>query len=146
MYEITKCTISDIEQVVRLSERWASEGITYGLAANSFADLENSTFNYFWVARHDQDIVGYIYGTVHVSNGLAVIQAGDKYLEIDEVYITPEHRSCGIGHQLVERILEEAQSDGVYKSIVYSATKQWLEMVRFYEKHDFQMWFVQMYR
>jgi GNAT superfamily N-acetyltransferase len=146
VYEIGRCSISDIPAVIRLSEKWASEGITHGLAANSFADIEGRMGEYFLVAFHDQEIVGYIFGAVHVSEGLAVIPAEEKYLEIDEVYIQPEHRRSGIGHQLVDSILAEAKSNGVSKAIVYSATKQWQDMVRFYEKHDFKMWFVQMYR
>jgi ribosomal protein S18 acetylase RimI-like enzyme len=98
------------------------------------------------VARNDQEILGYIFGTTHVSEGLAIIPAKEKYIEIDEVYIHPEHRSSGIGHKLVDHILDEAESNGICRSVVYSATKQWERMVGFYEKHDFKLWFVQMYR
>jgi GNAT superfamily N-acetyltransferase len=62
------------------------------------------------------------------------------------VYVHPDQRNTGIGHKLIEYILGEAESKGISKSVVYSATKQWQKKIGFYEKHGFKIWFVQMYR
>ncbi|QHW31636.1 GNAT family N-acetyltransferase [Paenibacillus rhizovicinus] len=146
MLTIRQATQHDLPKVVECSQLWTAENITYGLGPNSEEGLRSSIGDYFWIAEVDSDVIGYITGSVHESEGLAVIAAGERYLEIDEVYVHPEHRSGTIGHQLVDRLLQTAEGNGINRSIVNSASKQWREIVGFYEKHGFQMWFVQMYR
>jgi len=146
MVNLRKAREHDLVKVVKLSELWASESITYGLAANTEELLVNFLGDYFWVAEVDSQVVGYIFGSIHESDGLAVIEKGERYLEIDEVYVHPDYRNDNIGHAMVDQLLQTAESNGITRSIVYSATKQWQKIVGFYEKHGFQMWFVQMYR
>ncbi|WP_238403267.1 GNAT family N-acetyltransferase [Paenibacillus mesophilus] len=146
MVTVRKANETDLVQVAKLSELWVSENITYGLGANSEQLLRTYIGDYFWVAEADSQVIGYITGTVHVSNGLAVIEKGEHYLEVDEVYVHPAYRNENIGHMLVDRLLQTAEENRITRSIVYSATKQWQNIIGFYEKHGFTMWFVQMYR
>jgi ribosomal protein S18 acetylase RimI-like enzyme len=146
MVTVRKANETDLSYVAKLSEIWVSECITYGLGANTEELLRNNIGDYFWVAEINSEIVGYITGSVHESDGLAVIEQGEQYLEVDEVYVHPEYRSENIGHMMVDKLLEAAESNGITRSIVYSATKQWRKIIGFYEKHGFKMWFVQMYR
>ncbi|MBO7748529.1 GNAT family N-acetyltransferase [Paenibacillus sp. MWE-103] len=143
---IRRATEQDLKRVEGLSGRWVSEGITHGLAVTTEAVLRGYLGDYFWVAALDSAIVGYILGSVRESEGLAVIEQGETYLEIDEVYVLPEYRSMNAGHGLVDRLLQASEENGVRRAVVYSASKQWQRVVGFYEKHGFQMWFVQMYR
>lgn len=144
MYTIRQCTDQDLTAVVELSELWVKEGIAPGLQANYIEFLQRCMGEYFWIAEAQSAVVGFIFGTILESDGLAVIPEGEKYIEIDEVYVHPEWRSGGIGHELVDRLLQQAESNGVTRSLVYSAAKQWVRMVGFYEKHGFQMWHIQM--
>jgi len=146
MINVRKAKEVDLRKVVELSERWVAECITYGLGANTEELLQSYIGDYFWVAEVGSDIVGYITGKIHVSDGLAVIAKGERYLEVDEVYVHPQYRNGNIGHLLVDKLLQTAEDNGVTRSIVYSASKQWQKIVGFYEKHGFTMWFVQMYR
>jgi hypothetical protein len=77
LHNIRKCTTEDIKAVVHLSELWVNENITHGLAANTPSILQERIGSYFWVAEKEGDIIGYIYGTIHISEGLAVIPAGE---------------------------------------------------------------------
>jgi ribosomal protein S18 acetylase RimI-like enzyme len=146
MVLIRKAIESDLLKVAKLSELWVSECITYGLGANSVKLLKENIGDYFLLAELDSEVVGYITGSVHESEGLAVIEIGEKYLEVDEVYVHPEYRSENIGHLMVDKLLQTAEGNGITRSIVYSASKQWQKIIGFYEKHGFKMWFVQMYR
>ena len=146
MHFVRRATEEDLGALVRLSELWSFEKITHGLAPNSIDDLIPKLGDYFFVASNESEIIGYTYGTVHASEGTAVIPQGEEYLEIDEVYVRAEHRNDGIGHELIGELLAEAERQGIKRSVVYSATKQWREIVGFYENHGFQMWFVQMYK
>lgn len=146
MFIVRKAKETDLSDVANLSEIWVSESITYGLGASTEELLRNNIGDYFWVAETNSQIVGYITGSIHVSDGLAVIEQGQHYLEVDEVYVHPEYRSRNIGHVMVDKLLEAAEGNGITRSVVYSATKQWQKIIGFYEKHGFKMWFVQMYR
>lgn len=146
MVTVRKANETDVLKVVKLSELWVSECITYGLGPNSEELLRNNIGDYFWVAEINSEVVGYITGSVHESDGLAVIEKGERYLEVDEVYVHPEYRSENIGYLMVDKLLQTAEGNGITRSIVYSASKQWQKIVGFYEKHGFKMWFVQMYR
>lgn len=146
MVLIRKANEDDLLRTVELSELWVSEYVTYGLEVNTEEILRNYIGDYFWVAEVDAIVVGFITGTVHESDGLAVINKGERYLEVDEVYVHSDYRSGNIGHLLVDKLLQTAEDNGISRSIVYSASKQWQKIVGFYEKHGFKMWFVQMYR
>ncbi len=101
---------------------------------------------YFWVAEHGTVVVGYAYGRVEVSESLVVIPAGERYLEIEELYVLSEYRNQGLGSDLVRALLRVTAENHVTRGLVHSATKDWRRIVRFYEQFDFKMWYVQMYR
>lgn len=105
----------------------------------------NTTFQK-QLSYQNSEVVGYITGSVHESDGLAIIEKGERYLEVDEVYVYPEYRNENIGHLMVDKLIQTAELNGITRSIVYSASKQWQKIIGFYEKHGFKMWFVQMYR
>lgn len=138
--------LADIEDVARLSELWAVEDITLGHVPTSAEQLRAQLGQYFWVAEDAGQIIGFAYGSVHTSEGLAVIPAGEIHLEIDEVYVHPDYRCGGIGGQLVDRLLDEAGSHGLTRFLLMSANKDWQRTVSFYQKHGFKMWYVQMHR
>jgi ribosomal protein S18 acetylase RimI-like enzyme len=137
---------SDIAAVVRLTEAWAREGTTHGIIPSPTDHLIERLGRYFWVAVVDTAVVGFVHGTVHTSDGLAVIPAGERYLEIEDLYILPAYRNCGIGTALVETLWRAAEEDGVIRGLVHSATKDWERIVEFYRRFGYKMWYVQMYR
>lgn len=103
MVNVRKANEGDLLRVSELSVLWVTEGITYGLGATTEEILRNYIGDYFWVAEIDSVVVGYITGTVHESDGLAVIEIGECYLEVDEVYVHPDYRSDNIGHAMVDK-------------------------------------------
>lgn len=84
MFTVRKANETDLSGVANLSEIWVSECITYGLGANTEELLRNNIGDYFWVAEINSEIVGYITGSAHVSDGLAVIEQGEHYLDKKE--------------------------------------------------------------
>lgn len=146
MYLIRECQPADLPAIVRLTEIWSEERITHGVIPTVVAHLETQLGRYFWVAECDEQIVGFAYGNVQTSQGLAVIPAGEQYLVIEEIYVHADHRAQGIGGKLLDRLLDLAESEGIRRSLVHSATKDWQRIVGFYERHGFQVWYMQMYR
>ena len=143
---IRKCTPGDIDEVCRMQTEWAEENITYGFVPSSREVLINRLGPYFFVADVEGRIVGFVYGTVHVSEGLAVIPAGQQHLEIDDIYVEPEFRGRRIGGMLLDRLVQAAEQNGVRRFLVYSATKDMDEILRFYRGHGFKPWYVQMFK
>lgn len=145
--EIRAARGGDLAHVFDLFERWVTEGETRGQAGPAPGDLETHLGPYFWVAVRDGEIVGFCYASARTSEGQgAVLRDGERYVEIDELYVRPDLRSQGIGHALLDRVLEEAAARGVTRSLVYSASAEWDRVVRFYERSGYRMWFIRMVR
>lgn len=143
---VRECTRDDIEAVCRLEAKWAEEEITYGYLTNSRENLIGRLGRYFLVAEADEEIVGFVSGSVHVSEGLAVTPAGQRYLEVDDLYVTPELRSRGIGSRLLEDVMRTAESEGMDRVHVFTATKDMDRILSFYRGHGFRPWGVQLFR
>lgn len=146
---IRECTLDDIDEILRLDGRWAQEDITYEFIAISreefIADLECFP-GYFLVAESDEGVVGYINGAVRPNQGVAVIPEQTTYLEIENIYVKPDFRNRRIGSQLVERLLNIAEQNGIQRLIVSTVSKEMDKVLRFYQSHGFKPWYVQMFK
>src|SRR3712207_7126516 len=65
---------------------------TRGFAASTHDHLVTRLGPYFLVAENEGTIVGFAFGTVHQSTGMAVIPEAPMYLAIEELYVV-ESRS-----------------------------------------------------
>lgn len=142
---IRECTEEDLDAVSRLQQRWEAEDITYGLTAESRERLAERLSPYFFVAEGDATIEGYVFGSVQVNEGSIVLPQGERYLEVDEIYVRPESRGKGIGGTLLDRLMATARRDGIHRFLVYSATKDVDGILEFYRRHGFKSWYVQMF-
>ena len=143
---IRQGTVADLPGVHALLLAWEQEEITYGLVASDLSHLHDRLNEFFRVAEVDGQLVGMVAASEHVSDGLAVIPAGERYLEVDDLYVCPEWRSQGIGRVLLDTVLARAEQDGIRYQLVYSATKDVRRVMRFYENCGFESWYIQMYR
>lgn len=141
---IREATQNDISRVIQLQKLLIKEDLIYGFTPESERELIKKIGNYFLVTEVGGDIIGFIYGQVLKSEGLATIPQGEQYLEIEEIYIKPEFRNQGVGGKLLDRVVEEAKKNGVEKFSIYSASKDIDGILNFYRKHDFKPWFIQM--
>lgn len=142
---IRECTEEDLDAVSRLQQCWEAEGITQGLKADSREDLIGRLGPFFFVADMDGAIEGYVFGSAKVSEGSAVMPQGERYLEVDEIYVRPQSRGKGVGGMLLDKLLQTARGNGIGRFSVYSATKDMDGILEFYRRHGFQSWYVQMF-
>lgn len=101
---------------------------------------------YFLVAEVDGQVVGFVSGSTHESDGAAVVPEGVVYLEVADLYVAAPSRRGGIGGRLLDELLAVARREGVRKVLVYSATKDVRRVLTFYERQGFRPWYVQMFR
>lgn len=94
---IRDCLYEDLEFVWSLQQEWAKENITYGFIPAEKSYLESKLGKYFFVAESSNEIVGFVYGTVHKSENMSLIDNGELYIEIDDIYTSLNTRSTGVG-------------------------------------------------
>jgi GNAT superfamily N-acetyltransferase len=137
--------------VAGLYRQWEAEGITWGLTAETVADLRAKLNPFFLVAELGGEIVGFVAGRVRRAyaappDNLAVFPGGATYLEVEDLYVVEHARRAGIGTRLVERVLAAARGQGIKHSTVFSATKDTAQISRFYERFGYRPWGVQFFK
>ena len=98
--KLDKCKMDD---VLKLTEAWENEKITYGLVAGSSEDYANMDI---WICTDQSEVIAYAAGNKY-ENDLCVFSE-KAYFELEEIYVKPAYRNHGIGTKLfyyVENIL-----------------------------------------
>src|SRR5207249_10371632 len=76
-------------------------------------------------------------GVATVMETFAVYAGGD-YGVIDEMYVSPAHRSRGVGRRIIEAIKEHGRGRGWLRiDVTAPPEKRWERSVRFYETQGF---------
>jgi len=143
---VRPCQPADLPAVAALYRDWEAEQITRGLGADPIEGLATRLGPYWFVAERAGQVVGFVGGEARESEGLAVIPAGQRYLEVEDLYVRADLRERGLGGRLLDRALREAVERGVERALVYSSNRAWARTVAFYRRHGFEMWFVRMVR
>jgi GNAT superfamily N-acetyltransferase len=138
---------SDLVGVVRLHQRWEAEGVTRGLVALDENFFRRFLGGCFFVAMRDERLVGYVCASPSDDErSSAVVPAGERYLEIESLYVLPEERSRGVGRLLLTRAEQSARSIGIRFVTAYSATHTMERILRYYCSNGYEVWAVQVFR
>jgi ribosomal protein S18 acetylase RimI-like enzyme len=143
---IRQTTESDIVDISRLQQQWFDEASVYGFVPQTEGEIMDTVGPFSLVAETDNQIVGFISGSVRSSSDMSVVPQGESRLEIDNLYVAPEFRGQEIGGSLTEELLARARKQGLTYATLYSATKDIHSILTFYERHGFRSWYVQMFR
>lgn len=147
--DIRGCTPADIDAVLALDAEWEREGVAHRFVPISRDEFSNNLAqfpDYFLVAEHDGQVVGYINGTLQLGAEDTIIPAQTPYLTLENLYVSRGFRHQGIGGQLIERIFEAAGQRGISRFVVGSNSKQIDKILAFYQSHGFKLWHVELYR
>lgn len=146
---IRECTHQDIESIFQLDHLWDEENVayvfTYGTREEFIADFERFQ-KYFLVAESDGQIVGYVNGSVLVNEKVAVLPEQETYLEIENIYVMPEFRNIYVGGDLIEKLLDVAEQNGIKRFVVSTVTKDMDRILKFYRRHGFKPWYVELFK
>jgi N-acetylglutamate synthase-like GNAT family acetyltransferase len=143
---IRECTYEDLDKIISLQQQWEIEDITYGFVPADKSYLEEKIGKYFYIAELNSEIIGFVYGTVHKAENIGIFNEGEAYIEVDDICISQNNRGAGLGNVLLEKILNMAKENGIERSLVYSSTKDMDSIIRFYKKHEYKTWCIQMYK
>ncbi|MGO4528528.1 GNAT family N-acetyltransferase [Paenibacillus sp. 2TAF8] len=148
MYHYRMGQKEDLTHIITLSNLWQKEDITVGYENVAWTPekLEKKLNEYFYIVELYDVVIGYAFGVIRRGNAEPVISQAEEYLEIHEAYIHPDHRSKGIGKELVKCLLDQAQEQRIERALVGSSNRRWKDTATFYEELGFNMWYIQMYK
>ena len=147
--EFRLCTQADMDAVFALEHEWQQEGIAHVFVPQErdyFVANLNDFPAFFWVAALDRRVIGYINGSVHTGTQETVIPADEKYVVIENLYVTSDFRHERIGGQLIERLMDSARQQGIQRFVVGSNSRQMEKILAFYQSYGFKLWQVQLYQ
>lgn len=122
-------TPSIAEILLRFSSDWAVENSCRGYCANELSDLEG---NRVFLAWDEEEAVGYLFGkNYQSSNATSVIPEHTPCFEVDELYVIPSRRSCGIGRGLFTFVQQQVSREAEYITLS-TATKNARAILHFY--------------
>ncbi len=148
-YKVRLARTGDVRAVVDLSKLWADEGCTVGYVALMEGDKHVQTWldgGYFFVCEHSGVVIAYAAGVVKIGKNAIFEPDGERYLDVHEVFVHIDHREKGVGDSLMEALLSRSESEGINRSMVGSNNIDWIRTYRFYERHGYGMFSIQMYK
>ncbi|MGX7173243.1 GNAT family N-acetyltransferase [Enterococcus ratti] len=144
--EITRIAISEAKKLQAISieifkdtfEQYNSEEIMTAYLKEAYEinkliqELQNKNTEFYWALLADQ-VVGYL----KLNVGQAQTEAmGEKFLEIERIYIRSFFQNMGIGSKLIEFAVQKAREKQKQK-IWLGVWAQNFSALNFYKKHEF---------
>ncbi len=149
MYLIRLASQQDLNSVAKLEQDWSLEDSVIGFEINgieSFSKYVAQVDKSIWVAESHDEVVGYVTASIHRSSHLAVVPSDEPYVEIDDLYVSPEYRSKSLGSKMVETVLDFARMQKIKYASVFSASSRVADITRFYQNQGFEPWGIQFHR
>lgn len=131
-------------RLVALSKEWERENSCYGYRGNSSDDLKDKRI---FVATDGDLICGYLLGHgTTTERDTSVYKAGAACFEIDELYVKPQYRNCGIGKELF-RHAEKAVSPDVDMIMLTAAAKNFRAVLHLYiDELGMDLWSARLFK
>lgn len=128
----------DKDAIIKFSQDWEAEKITYGYKANAYEALNRYRIR---CAVDGEAVVGYLMGEKKTCEGFCVIPKSADYFEIEDLYIAPAYRNKGAGKALFDYAERTLKAEGVHSVLLSTATKDYKKIQSFYtKKADMTVW------
>ena len=143
MIAIDIATESDVDAIVQLNHALFQEdagtrdrtvNVDWAVAngRSYFTNFLAKNGRRIWLAKQDEQPVGYLAGYVSPPNDLRLV----KMAELESMYIVPDCRGQGVGSTLAKTFMEWARANGAesIKVTAYAANQR---AIQFYEQLGF---------
>lgn len=139
---LKKATSKDLEYIQKLNRKlFVREFEKYNKLLNiewTFGEKGTEYFkkliknNFVYVAKIDNNIIGYLAGSIHNINECFT----ERFAEIENMYIENQYRRLKIGSRLILKFKEWCRENKI-AYIKVSAWSQNIEAINFYKNNDF---------
>ncbi len=139
---LEKATIKDLEYIQKLNRKlFVREFEKYNKLLNiewTFGEKGTKYFkeliqnNFVHVAKINNNIIGYLAGSIHNVNECFT----EKFAEIENMYIENQYRRLKIGSKLIIKFKEWCKANNI-EYIKVSAWSQNIEAINFYKNNNF---------
>lgn len=127
---IRLCTREELPLVLAMSDALVAEGCCNGMVRDTIEYLEKYDI---YIAFEGETAVGYAYGqadTAQKSRGQT--QKGERYFDVEEIYVRPEYRSAGYGRALFAALEAHARAQGCESVQLAAVAKDYGRLLHFY--------------
>lgn len=138
-----------VKAVANLQQMWEAEAITFGFCADDEEEILSYDKEYFYIALDGETVIGYASAeekTNSNDNYMNVFSMNEAYVQVNDLYISPDYRSKNIGAELLKTIKEKAEKNGIKHIFLSSATMDSASVRRFYENNGFKIWTTTFFR
>lgn len=132
-------------QLIACSADWEAENSCFGYRKNEIDDLLGRRV---FIAEADGALIGYLFGlTERTKQDTSVAPADTPYFELEELYVVPRWRSCGVGRALFQMAEEAARAEGLPLLMLGTATKNWRAILHFYlDELGMEFWSARLFK
>lgn len=138
--KIRPAVLADAKEMWALERSLAREGVLWGEVPNSRAVIKSRIGPLAFVAEANGRLVGHIIGVVRKSTNICIFRKGQRYVELNAIFISRNWRGRGVGGLLVRMLIKEARKQGFKRFLVYTASKELERAIRFYRGVGFRTW------
>ena len=130
--------------LIELSNDWTEENSCYGYRPNTHEDLSGRLL---FTARYQGKMIGYLFGIFETASRTdSIRREGERFFEIEELYILPQYRSLGIGRRLYQACAKRVQREADL-IMLSTATKDWKKILHFYiEEMGMDFWSARLFQ
>ena len=131
--------------LITMSAAWEAENSTHGYRTNDRSDIDG---NRIFLAERNGEVLGYLFGhKTSAERTNSIMEEGTSFFEIEELYVTPEHRSEGIGKKLFSFAEQTVQAEGISYLMLSTATKDCKRILHFYlDELGMDFWSARLYK
>lgn len=142
---IRQAAEADLPAVLALSDALTAEGCCNNMVPDTLDDLREWVIH---VAEDDGKLVGYAYGEMAESRyTVGTCRKGERFYDLEMLYVAPSHRGKGIGKALYETELNRAQSLGARQIRLTAVNRDWKRLLHLYiDELGFNFWTATLYR
>lgn len=135
--ELRKIDESTALELIELSRVWAEEACSWGIVPNCRTDLSEPLI----VALDGERIVGYLFGHFYEQERqTSYMEKGKRCFSLDEFYVFPQYRGCGIGTNLYRAMEKYLHGKCAYLTLT-TPTKDYKSIMKLYID-EFDMEFI----
>lgn len=128
--EIRICMPEELPLVLEMSDAFVAENCCNGMVRDDLEYLQKYEIH---IAFEGETAIGYAYGapaTAERTQGQT--QKGERYFDVEEIYVRPEYRSTGCGKALFAALEARARELGCESMQLVAVAKDYARLLHFY--------------